>query len=148
MICNILGIDKPPCRTLAAFLQITPVSEIDVALDRLLHQNRQSSDNHVKVLASVLCDWLLEWPKATKISHWITSLFKMLTVNGRSFIVADVILQKSAQVIIFLYLPLLLCSVIYLVIYLEIVDGEILDASDSQYDISSTSLHVTDIPPL
>jgi hypothetical protein len=84
---------------LAAFLNVTPKSHIEVALEKLLMlAGLSNSDKHVVKLAVIFCDWLLQWPKATKISYWILSLFKLLTLDGRSSIVAEVISLKAPKV--------------------------------------------------
>ncbi|EFX73375.1 hypothetical protein DAPPUDRAFT_109864 [Daphnia pulex] len=59
------GASNPPSRSLAAFLNVTPLPQ--------------------------------QWPKSTKISNWILSLFKMLTLDGRSSIVAEVISLKAPK---------------------------------------------------
>jgi hypothetical protein len=84
---------------LAAFLNVTPTSQIEIALEKLLMlAGLSNSDKLVVKLAIIFCDWLLQWPKATKISNWILSLFKMLTLDGRSSIVAEVISLKAPKV--------------------------------------------------
>lgn len=90
---------SPPSRSLAAFLNVTPKSQIALALEKLLIlAGLSKSDDHVIKLAMVLCDWLWLWPKATQLSCWILSLFKILTLDGRSAIVAEVISAKAPKV--------------------------------------------------
>ncbi|XP_046648592.1 ubiquitin carboxyl-terminal hydrolase 35-like [Daphnia pulicaria] len=89
---------NPPSQSLAAFLNVTPTSQIEIALEKLLMlAGLSNSDKLVVKLAIIFCDWLLQWPKATKISNWILSLFKMLTLDGRSSIVAEVISLKAPK---------------------------------------------------
>ncbi|KAI9558636.1 hypothetical protein GHT06_015424 [Daphnia sinensis] len=109
---------SPPSQSLAAFLNVTPKSQIEIALEKLLMLPGSSSkDKHVIRLATVLCDWLIQWPKATRISCWVLSLFKMLTLDGRSAIVAEVISLKAPKVFIPIIrastapvLPYMLCA--------------------------------------
>lgn len=93
------GVENPPSCTLAAFLNAAPSSLIEIALDRLLKFPGVRGDDHViKLAASVFCDWLWIWPKAPKVAHWLTSLFKMLTTTNRSDVVAEVIASKAPKV--------------------------------------------------
>lgn len=90
---------NPPSKSLAAFLNVTPKSQIDIALEKLFQLTGLSkSDDHVVKLAMVFCDWLIQWPKATQTSCWILSLFKFLTLDGRSSIVEEVISLKAPEV--------------------------------------------------
>ena len=95
----ITGENNLPSPSLAAFLNIAPtMQQIETVLDKLLLHPELSSDIHVTRLASVLCDWLLQWPKAPKVANWVISLFKMLTLDNRSSIVTEVIFNKAPKV--------------------------------------------------
>ena len=89
--------------SLVSFLQITPSSVISVALSELLGRDGLSSDQQVYRLASVLCEWLIQWPQATQLSDWVLSLFRQLTRSGRSRLVADVIASYGPKVMFSLF---------------------------------------------
>ncbi|KAK4009943.1 ubiquitin carboxyl-terminal hydrolase 35 [Daphnia magna] len=102
---------SPPSQSLAAFLNVTPKSQIEIALEKLLMLPGSSGkDKHVIRLATVLCDWLIQWPKATRISCWVLSLFKMLTLDGRSAIVAEVISLKAPKLMEQSVIPIIRAS--------------------------------------
>ena len=95
----VVGDKNLPSPSLAAFLNIvSSIQQIETVLDKLLLLPELSSDVHVTKLSSVLCDWLLQWPKAPKVANWVISLFKMLTLDNRSSIVAGVISKKAPKV--------------------------------------------------
>ncbi len=94
-----IGVENPPSCTLAAFLNITPSSEIDTALQKLLAFPVMQGNSHViKLAASTFCDWLWIWPKASRVSHWLISLLRMLSTSNNSHIVAEVIDEKLQKV--------------------------------------------------
>lgn len=108
---------SPPSQSLAAFLNVTPKSQIEIALEKLLMLAGSSSkDKHVIRLATVFCDWLLQWPKATRMSCWLLSLFKMLTLDGRSAIVAEVISLKAPKVCRLINLDIGRAKILYTII--------------------------------
>lgn len=85
--------DNPPI-SISILLNLAPTPSIQKAVEKLMF----SENDNLAKLALTLCDWLLQWPRATKLSQWIIYLFKMLTNCNKSSIVAIVISQKAPKV--------------------------------------------------
>lgn len=83
----------------------------------------------------------MQWPKALRVSEWVIRLFRLLTLDNRSAIVADVISEKGSMVSY-----TFLINFVKLLTWLFFISayGKIHSSNNTPLDSSRPSIHFTD----
>jgi len=105
-------INRPsePCPALAAVLQLVDPYLIPKSVRAIL----QASEGHSLTLRT-LCEWLLCWPRATRLSPWVLALIDGLEAEQQFDVLMEVTLATVECLFQAIMLPVVRSGVVHIV---------------------------------